>query len=112
MQNLLLQFMLCRIVRVSPVLALVKVFVDVVCLQHRLFALERQALLPVIRGLFLGITFLFRDRWTWPIRSRRFLFRRYAITGLFWNVFASSRLVCRMGQWRLIILLISGWSVL
>ena len=68
-------------------------------LQHLFFDVLRHALHPVIFSFFLvGMTFLSLDTWTWPIRSLKFLFLRYATTGWLLKAVARSLEVCRIGQ--------------
>ena len=92
------QFRLCLIWNISFVLLLWKVFVDMICLQHWLFARLRQAELAPIVGVFFGMIFLFFDRCVCPIRSRKFLLRRNAITGFSAKEDAIFGLVCSRCQ--------------
>ena len=105
---LLLQFRLCLISSCSPVVWLENVLVDIIRRQQRFLVVMRQALQPVSLGGFFGRIFLPLERCTCPSIFLRFLFRRYATTGLSVKEGARSLWVWSICQWLLMIFCMCG----
>ena len=93
---LLLQLRLCLMLKVFFVILLENVFVLLICLQHWQSLLRRHGLHSP--GFPVGLTTLLFEILLLPIRSRKFLHRRYAKTGLSLNfsaIFGSNRRICQ-----------------
>ena len=82
---------------VSPVLALLKLLVDTICLQHIFPIWLRHGLQCPVFDTFLIIFWLFNSLFP-PIRSFKFLFRLNVMIGLSANIFPNLLFVDKMFQ--------------
>ena len=77
---------------------LLNIVVYAICLQHRVLLLAKHGLhLPCILFVNFLLTLPFSMNLV-PIMSRRFLFRRWAKIGGFWNISAIFGFICRRCQ--------------